>query len=68
MARMLIKTTDVHRVDTEEEAMGMIEEAKDKQIAGGYTLTKSSYVMKTKKQKGEIIEQWYLVSTEKTFE
>ena len=41
MARFLMKTTDVYRVDTEEEAMDMIEEAKDKQVEGGYTLTKS---------------------------
>jgi hypothetical protein len=54
-------------VDTEEEAMGMIEDAKDQQISGGYTLTKSSYTLKTKKSKGEIVDQWFIVLTEKTF-
>lgn len=67
MARQLLKTTDVWRVDTEEEAVDMIEEAKDRQIEGGYSLTKSSYVMKTKKSKGEIVDCWYICSTEKTF-
>lgn len=67
MARQLMKTTDVWRVDTEEEAMEMIEDAKDSQISGGYTLTKSGYVLKTKKSKGEIIDQWMVVTTEKTF-
>lgn len=67
MAKQLMKTTDVWRVDTEEEAMDMIEEAKDKQAEGGYSLTKSSYVMKTKKSKGEITDLWYICSTEKTF-
>jgi len=67
MAKQLLKTTDVHRVDTEEEAMQMIQDAKDNQIAYNYMLTKSSYVMKTKKSKGEIIDCYYLVSTEKTF-
>ena len=67
MARQLLKTTDVWRVDTEEEAVDMIEEAKDKQAEGGYSLTKSSYVMKTKKSKGEIVDCWYICSTEKTF-
>lgn len=67
MAMQLMKTVDTWRVDTEEEAMGMIEDAKDKQSQGGYTLTKSSYVMKTKKSKGEIIDMWFIVSTEKTF-
>ena len=67
MAMQKLKTTDTYRVDTEEEAMGMIEDAKDQQISGGYTLTKSSYTLKTKKSKGEIIDQWFIVLTEKTF-
>ena len=67
MASQLLKRTEVYRVDTEEEAMSMIEDAKDGQIDGGYTLTKSSYVLKTKKAKGEIIDQWFITSTEKTF-
>lgn len=68
MARFLMKTTDVYRVDTEEEAMDMIEEAKDKQAEGGYTLTKSGYVVKTKKSKGEVVDMWMVVTTEKSFE
>lgn len=67
MARQLMKTTDVWQVDTEEEAMEMIEEAKDKQVEGGYTLTKSGYVVKTKKSKGEITDMWMVVTTEKSF-
>lgn len=68
MARFLMKTTDVYRVDTEEEAMDMIEEAKDKQAEGGYILTKSGYVVKTKKSKGEVVDMWMVVTTEKSFE
>lgn len=68
MARQLLKTTDLWLVDTEEEAMGMIEEAKDKQMEEGYLLTKSGYVMKTKKSKGEIVEVTYRVTLEKSFE
>jgi hypothetical protein len=68
MARQLLKTTDVYRVDTEEEAMDMIETAKNGQIQGGYTLTKSGYVVKTKKSKGEIVDMWMVVTTEKSFE
>jgi hypothetical protein len=48
--------------------MGMIEEAKDKQVEKGYSLTKSGYTMKTKKSKGEIVEITYKVSLEKSFE
>ena len=66
MARLMLKQTDVYRVDTEEEAMDMIQEFKDNQ--GAYTLTKSGYVMKTKKAKGEIVDQWYITTLEKSYE
>ena len=68
MAKQLLKTTDLWLVDTEEEAIDMIEEAKDKQAEGGYSLTKQSYVMKVKKSKGEIIEVTYRVTLERSFE
>jgi len=68
MARLLTKQTDVYRVDTEEEAVEMIQDAKDNQIRGGYTLTKSGYAMKTKKSKGEIIDSWMIVTLEKSYE
>ena len=35
MARQLLKTTDVWLTDSEEDAMGMIETAKDEQAKGG---------------------------------
>lgn len=65
--KMLMKTTDVYRVDNEEEAVQMINESKNQAITDGYTLTKSSYVVKNKKSKGEIIDSWCIVSLEKTF-
>ena len=68
MAQLLMKTTDVFRVDTEEEAMAMIEDAKEKQIEGSFNVSKSGYVLKTKKSKGEIIDSWYICTIEKTFE
>lgn len=67
MAKMLLKQTDVYRVDGEEEAINMIQDCKDGQLREAYTLTKSGYVYKTKKAKGEIIDSWYVVTTEKTF-
>lgn len=66
MAKQLMKTTEVWHVDGEEEAMEMIEDAKDSQATGGYTLTKSGYVVKTKKTKGEITDMWMVVTLEKT--
>lgn len=66
--QLLLKTTDVYRVDNEEDAVKMINDAKDTAAMNGYTLTKSSYVVKTKKSKGEIIDSWCIVSLEKTFD
>ena len=65
--KILMKTTDVYRVDNEEEAVQMINDWKDKAITDGYTLTKSGYVVKTKKSKGEIVDSWCIVSLEKPF-
>jgi len=66
--KMLMKTTDVYRVDNEEEAVQMINDFKDRQLTEAFTLTKSGYVLKTKKSKGEIVDSWAIVTVEKTFE
>ena len=65
--RILKKTTDVYKVDNEEEALALIEEFKDNQLVNNYTVTKSGYVLKTKKSKGEIIDSWMLCTIERTF-
>ena len=67
MAKMLLKTTDIYRVDDETEAVEMIQNYKNNQTTDGYTLTKSGYVLKNKKAKGEIIDSWVVVTIEKTF-
>jgi len=64
--KILLKTTEVYRVDDENEALTMIEEARDEQLIKGYTLSKSGYVLKTKKSKGEIVDSWVVVTLEKT--
>ena len=68
MARQLLKTTDVWLTESEEEAMEMIEDAKNHAPEGGYTVTKSGYTAKPKKSKGEILYIEYKVTIEKTFE
>ena len=68
MARQLLKTTDVWLTESEEEAMAMVEEAKDRQTSGGYTLTKGGYTAKPKKSKGVVEYIEYKVTIEKTFE
>ena len=63
MAIMKIKDSETYRVDSEEEAMQLIEDMKT-----NFTVTKASYTMKTKKSKGEIIDVWFQVSIERSYE
>ena len=65
--KMLMKTTDVFRVDDEEEAVKLIEEYKGNQLTEGYSLTKSGYVLKNKKSKGQIVDSWAICTLERTF-
>lgn len=65
--KMKIKETEVYRVDNEEEAVQMINDYKNRQLTEAYTLSKSGYVIKNKKSKGEIIDTWAIVTIEKTF-
>lgn len=60
----LVSTTEVYRVDDEASAAALIEKAKRDSM---YDLSKYSSVKKEKKQKGEIIDEWYQVSLTKKF-
>ena len=63
----LIKRVEEYRVESEEEAVALIQKFKDNQIQSGYEVTKSGYAMKTKKSKGEIISSWFIVSITMNF-
>jgi phage protein U len=65
MAKYLISVTETYRVDTEAEAAKIIEEAK---VDGKYVLSKYSSVKKERKQKGEIIDEWYRLTLTKVFD
>ena len=65
MAKYLINVTETYRVDTEEEAAKIIEDAK---IDGKYILSKYSSVKKERKQKGDIIDEWYRLTLTKVFD
>lgn len=64
MAKYLITTTEVYRVDTEHEVEALIAEAKEDPT---YTLVKYNREFKEKKSKGEVIDSWYKVSLVKGF-
>lgn len=58
--KYLIRTTEVYRADNEDEAKAVIEEAKRTS-----TVIKYNSTYKCKKQKGEIIDEWYRVEITK---
>ena len=65
MAKYLIKTTEEHRADSEHEAAELINAAKED---GRYILSKYSSVKKERKAKGEIVDEYYLVTLVKVFD
>lgn len=64
MAKYLISTTEVYRIDTEAEATRAIEEAKadDSYILGKYT---SEH--KERKSKGEVVDEYWKLTLTKLF-
>ena len=65
MSKYLIKTTEEHRADREVEATELINMAK---ADSRYLLSKYSSVKKERKQKGEVIDEYYLVTLVKIFD
>lgn len=62
--KYLIQTVETYRVDKEDEAKKMIEEAKSD---NHFILKKYSSEYKEKKQKGEVIDTYYKVTLTKAF-
>lgn len=65
MAKHLISVTEVYRVDSEEEAARVINEAKED---SKYSLSKYSSVYKERKKQGEIVDEWYRLTLTKVFD
>lgn len=64
----LLKETKVWRVSNEDAAVELINRTKENSLAEAYAITKSGYVIKTKKSKGEIIDSWCVVTIEFSYE
>ena len=65
MAKYLLKTTEEHRADSETEAAELINAAKND---GRYVLSKYSSVKKERKAKGEIVDEYFIVTLVKVFD
>lgn len=64
MARYLIKTTEVYRIDHENDVKNFLEEAKQDPK---YELIKYSSQHKELKKQGEILDDWFQVQLVKGF-
>lgn len=64
MSKFLINVVETYRVDTDDEAKKLIEDAKRSSMFG---LGKYSSEYKEVKQKGEVVESYYKVSLAKSF-
>lgn len=61
----ILKQTEEYRADTEEEAKEIMEKFRAEAPAKEYTLGASGYTYKTKKAKGEIIDEAWVVKVVK---
>ena len=62
--KYLITTTEVYRVDTEEQVKQIIEEAT---TDNHFIVTKYTSQYKERKQKGEVVDSWWKLSITKKF-
>ena len=62
-----LSITETYRMNTEEEVKSFIEKIKEDAAPGGYELKSYSSTKKVKKQKGEIVDEGFLVKIEKAY-
>ncbi len=65
--KMTSKVSYTYLVDNEEEALQMIEEAKQNQSVEGYILNKYNNAFKTKRRKGDDPMEYYQLVIEKKY-
>ena len=61
--KYLIEVTENYRVNNDEEAKQLIEEAKK----SGFLIKRTTSQYKERKQKGEVVDAWYKVTIVKVF-
>ena len=64
MSKYLVSTTEIYRVDNENEVKEIIETAKN---STEFSLAKYSSEFKERKSKGEVIDSWFRVTLNKHF-
>lgn len=61
----LIEQTEKYVADSEQEAIGLIEHFRQDATEKGYVLGKGSYTYRTKKAKGEIVDECWICEIKK---
>lgn len=64
MSRYLTQTVETYRINTEEEVKETLEEFK---AETGYEVKKASYEKKQTKEKGEVVDEYWILSVTKIF-
>lgn len=64
MSRYLTQTVESYRVNTEEEVDSTLEEFK---AAAEYEVKKATYEKKQVKEKGEVVDEYYMLTVTKLF-
>lgn len=64
---ILLKVTEEYRAESEQEVKEMSERFRTEAREKGYTLNSLAYTKKEKKQKGEVIDEGYLVKVCKVY-
>lgn len=62
-----LETTEKFRAESEDEAKEMMEKFRKESAEKGYIIKKSGYEYKTKKAKGEVVDEAWVVSITKVF-
>lgn len=65
---ILMKKTETYRVETEDQAMKMIEDYRQSAREDIFEVKTAKYVKKEKKQKGEVIDSFFLVTIELVYD
>lgn len=62
-----LEVTEKYRAYSEEEAKDFLEKIKAEAAANGYTVKKNGYEYKTKKAKGEIVDEAWICTCTKIY-
>ena len=62
-----LKVTEEYRAYTEEEAINALNDAREHQNDGNYQLGANGYKYKTKKAKGQIVDEAWIVTLTKIY-